>query len=172
MIAKLISALEDLESAQKTINSLWGNEFSNDVFVNQALSRMYPFGVSFDEIEITEWVEDVKSLIDQKYEFIIRTIDINAKEWFDKTYGNSYFSAIITLNYGLESMKKIPLHFQYGYGDHCVDMAKKELIERELIPKDISALWSYCEENGIPLRLSKEENCLKRDVTNYTKDVE
>ena len=39
----------------------------------------------------------------------IKTIDINAKEWRDKINGNSYFSAIITINYGLENEEKIEM---------------------------------------------------------------
>ena len=30
---------------------------------------------------------------------VMKTIDINAREWLDKTYGNSYFSAIVTGDY-------------------------------------------------------------------------
>ena len=37
----------------------------------------------------------------------IKTIDIQAKEWFDKVNGNSYFSAIATINYGLQDQKTI-----------------------------------------------------------------
>jgi hypothetical protein len=42
----------------------------------------------------------------------VKTIDITAKEWFDKTFGNSYFSAQIILNYGLKDQEKYCLPFQ------------------------------------------------------------
>ena len=43
----------------------------------------------------------------------IKTIDLNAKEWFDKINGNSYFSAVMVLNYGLKNAYVINLKFQY-----------------------------------------------------------
>ncbi len=100
----------------------------------------------------------------------IKTIDINAKEWFDKVNGNSYFSANITLNYGTKSQKDYKLPFQYGYGSHYIDMANQYLIKEGLIEGkrhengSYPALWHYCKDNKIILRTSKEENCLKREL--------
>ena len=100
----------------------------------------------------------------------IKTIDINAKEWFDKINGNSYFSAIITINYALKSEKTITLPFQYGYGDHYIHMASEVLLKQGYIKvKNFTPLWNYCRENNIILRTSKQEKCLKREVINYTK---
>jgi hypothetical protein len=89
----------------------------------------------------------------------IKTIDIQAKEWFDKVNGNSYFSAITTINYGMEDAVQIKLPFQYGYGDHYQDMAFDALEKAELIPDRIhnenvskEALWGYCKRNEIILR--------------------
>jgi hypothetical protein len=100
----------------------------------------------------------------------IKTIDIQAKEWFDKVNGNSYFSANVTINYGMKSQKTIFLPFQYGYGSHCETMAGKELLKLKLVNQDPNmtffSLWRYCEENKIILRTSKRENCLKRDLNN------
>lgn len=94
----------------------------------------------------------------------IKTIDINAKEWFDRVNGNSYFAAIVTVNFGMENEKSILLPFQYGYGNHYVDMAGRALINAGLIPDTKDVLWRYCDENKIILRKSKQENCLKRDL--------
>lgn len=101
----------------------------------------------------------------------METIDVNALEWFDKVNGNSYFAAIITLDYGTDQAQTIKLPFQYGYGSHYIDMAKQELFKLGLLP-DLEqysngaseALWSYCRRNNIILRTSKKENCLKRDL--------
>jgi hypothetical protein len=94
----------------------------------------------------------------------IKTIDVNAKEWFDKVNGNSYFSGVITLNYGMKDVKEFIMMFQYGYGDHYVDMAKRQLTEHNYISADYGdALWRYCEKNNIILRTSKQSNCRKRD---------
>jgi len=95
----------------------------------------------------------------------IKTIDINALEWFDRVNGNSYFSAVVTLNFGMESAKSFTLPFQYGYGEHYIDRAKVLLFEKGYF-KENDVLWRLCRENNIILRTSKKENCLKRDVVN------
>jgi hypothetical protein len=102
----------------------------------------------------------------------IKTIDIQAKEWFDKVNGNSYFAAQVVINYGMKMAKTVYLPFQYGYGEHYKDMAMKALIEQGLI-KDVKesnyreAIWQYCERQNIILRYSKQENCLKREVVGF-----
>lgn len=42
----------------------------------------------------------------------MQAVFIDAKEWFDKTYGNSYFSARIYV----DNQEVGVLPFQYGYG--------------------------------------------------------
>ena len=92
----------------------------------------------------------------------IKTIDLNAKEWFDKINGNSYFSCVITLNYGKEE-KTLNLTFQYGYGSQY-EHESFTAIKKELkIKTDIKTLWRYCDENNIILRTNKI-NCLKGDL--------
>lgn len=103
---------------------------------------------------------------------MLKTIDIQAYEWFDKVNGNSYFAAIVTTNFGLPDEKQVKLPFQYGYGDHYIDVAKRELHEQGLITLEkydhggMEPLWQYCRDNGIILRTSKQKNCLKRDLKN------
>ncbi len=96
----------------------------------------------------------------------IKTLDITAKEWRDKVNGNSYFSAQITVNFGMEDESSIFLPFQYGYGDHYRDMAFKALQDNGLIPagQDRIVSWRYYQENNIIARHTKHEKCLKRDV--------
>lgn len=95
----------------------------------------------------------------------IKTIDIKGKDWFDKMNGNSYFSAIVTINFGTKTEKTIKLPFQYGYGDQYIQETKAVLIEHNYISADYGdALWKCCEKNNIILRTSKQENCLKRDL--------
>jgi len=64
---------------------------------------------------------------------IVKTIDITALEWFDKVNGNSYFAAKICVNAGLKSEINTTLDFQYGYGDHYIDMAFKHLENLNII---------------------------------------
>lgn len=98
----------------------------------------------------------------------IKTIDVQAKEWFDKVNGNSYFGGIITVNYGLKDAKQFTMPFQYGYGEQYISEAMKVLQENKVLKADNrTALWSYCDENKIILRTSKHTNQRKRDVVWY-----
>ena len=97
----------------------------------------------------------------------IKTIDINAKEWFDKTYGNSYFSAKIVINYGLKSQKTLYVPFQYGYGSHIEHVSfqkiKKE-INKKILKNSGTSLWTFCSKNNILKRVNIQENCKKREL--------
>jgi hypothetical protein len=94
----------------------------------------------------------------------INTLDVNAREWFDKVNGNSYFAATVTINYGTPDAIEFELPFQYGYGDHYLDVTMKELVSRGYLPTNEGRLPRYCRERGIILRYSKRENCKKRDL--------
>ena len=95
----------------------------------------------------------------------MKTIDVNAKEWFDKANGNSYFSGIVIIDYKMKTEKTFKMPFQYGYGDHYEYMAGELLTEEGVITKNrLTALWRYCEENDIIYRRSKQENCKKREL--------
>lgn len=98
----------------------------------------------------------------------MKTIRVHAKEWFDKANGNSYFSARIYI----DDKQVAVLPFQYGYGDHYVDMANRYLIDNEIIGGWFNEhkgganlpLWRYCNDNNIHLFSTKEEGCLKREL--------
>ena len=100
----------------------------------------------------------------------MKTIDVQVKEWFDKTYGNSYFGGFITIDYGTENQKQISLPFQYGYGDKYRDEAFKVLQKEGCITdvQERESYWAYYERKNIIARHTKHENCLKRDVINYS----
>lgn len=96
----------------------------------------------------------------------MKNITINAKEWFDRVNGNSYFSARISIDG--EPAGVLP--FQYGYGDHYVDMANQWLDQNGIIDNprhgngSREPLWVYCRDRGINLYTSKVEGCRKRDL--------
>lgn len=96
----------------------------------------------------------------------IKTIDVNAKEWFDRVNGNSYFSAAVTINYGMPDEFSFPVPFQYGYGDSYRHAAFKELQKQGIIPEqdDRTSYWQYYRDNNIIDRHSIKERCLKREV--------
>lgn len=99
---------------------------------------------------------------------LIKTIDLQAKEWSDKVNGNSYFSAQITLNFGTETQRTINVPFQYGYGSHFEAEALHQLQCENLIPiNEVNSLWHYCDLNNIIFRSSKKDKCLKSEVKNF-----
>jgi len=102
-----------------------------------------------------------------------KTIDVQAKEWFDRINGNSYFSARVTVNYGMADEKTYRLPYQYGYGDQYMAEAAVILDESGDVPNPIQEhggrrlLSLICRESGVILRYSKERNCLQRDVKRW-----
>jgi hypothetical protein len=98
----------------------------------------------------------------------IKTIDVNAKEWFDKVNGNSYFAGTVTINYGLKTEKTFKMPFQYGYGDQsrysAFDLLKKNKVIK--MPENTS-IWQFCESNKIVERYNLQTNCLKRELMYY-----
>jgi hypothetical protein len=93
----------------------------------------------------------------------VKTIDVNAKEWFDKVNGNSYFAANVTLNYGMEDFKNIILPFQYGYGDSYRYAAAKKL--HELGFTNYDNLYQI-QETGVIVRSNIQRNCKQRELKN------
>jgi len=95
---------------------------------------------------------------------MIKAIDINAKEWFDKINGNSYFSGTITIDYGTEKEETFLMPFQYGYGFSYEHEAKATLTQFNKISPDYETLNSYCKRVGIILRSNIERRCKKREL--------
>lgn len=91
----------------------------------------------------------------------VKTIDVNAKQWFDKVNGNSYFSAEVVINYGQTDAETIILPFQYGYGEAYIYTALSKLKEAGYITADNTA---HLRDNGIILRTNKQKNCKKREL--------
>ncbi len=96
----------------------------------------------------------------------IKTIDIEAKEWFDKANGNSYFSGIVTTNYGMKSQKSIDMSFQYGYGDQYKEQGLAQLMNLHLIP---TTRTSELRDLGIILRYCIRTKCTKKEVKEFAK---
>lgn len=94
----------------------------------------------------------------------IKTIDLNAREWFDKINGNSYFSCEIILNYELESQTVLKIPFQYGYGEHYETESFKEIIHFLNETISINELSELCRNKKILLRSHKEKNCKKKEL--------
>jgi hypothetical protein len=84
---------------------------------------------------------------------IQRSLFIEAREWTDKTYGNSYFSARIWVDGGQVAI----LPFQYGYGDQFLYEAQKKLLELGYLPQEgkNQGLWAIAQQNGFDFYSSK-----------------
>jgi hypothetical protein len=95
----------------------------------------------------------------------IKTIDIQAKEWFDKVNGNSYFAGIVVVNYGIEGEESIKMPFQYGYGDAYISEGIRVLFDKGII-KDLFSVYEL-KGLGIIVRCNIERKCLKRELKQY-----
>lgn len=67
----------------------------------------------------------------------MQSIFIEAREWFDKSGGNSYFAGRVELNGELVAW----LPFQYGYESAYRDAAFKALQDKGLIPATVRNYW-------------------------------
>lgn len=96
----------------------------------------------------------------------IKTLDVDAKEWFDKVNGNSYFSGVVTLNYGMKNEKEYIMPFQYGYGNQYEYEALTTLEKEKVLkaPAIGQSIYRYCRENNIILRSNIQRGCLKREL--------
>lgn len=101
----------------------------------------------------------------------VKTIDINALEWFDKVNGNSYFAGTVTVNYGMKNETKFIMPYQYGYGSQSEQEAKSILAAAGLIPvNDYGKNGKHprstheLKEMGIIVRSVKHENCKKAEL--------
>jgi hypothetical protein len=93
------------------------------------------------------------------------TIDIQAREWFDKVNGNSYFDCTVTFDYALPTERKFLCPFQYGYGSAYESAAMK--VVQKAFPSMPATFWELRDAKVI-IRSNKRENCLKRELFNPT----
>lgn len=94
----------------------------------------------------------------------MKKLDIQAKEWFDAKNGNSYFSALITVDYLLPNEKSFSIPFQYGYGNQYEYEALKVLQSKKMAPNSYNSLHRFCAENEIELNSNILKNCTKKQV--------
>lgn len=132
------------------------NSGESETFCHKKASRNY--------ITVTEenTAMEIKENLKERND--ITAVEIIAHEWFDKTYGNSYFVAEVSL-FERDILKRyFVIPFTYGYGDHANTVASQYLgFSREY------ELRQYAQEKGILLSKHKNENCLKRELTRIEK---
>src|SRR6056297_1942009 len=97
----------------------------------------------------------------------VKEIKVTAKEWFDEVNGNSYFSAIIEVEFKDLSRKKFKIPFQYGYGTQYEYAAFQKLINEGILNKNCgweTSLSKNCRKNNIKLSRKIIKDCTKKEV--------
>jgi len=85
---------------------------------------------------------------------IRRSLFIETREWFDKSGGDSYFTARVWV----DGEVAFTLPFQYGYGNSSEYEAHKQLLERGYLPqegKNYRALSYVARDLGIDYYATK-----------------
>ncbi len=96
----------------------------------------------------------------------IQSITIIGKKWFQKSFGNTYFSATGIVDGVIEA----EINFEYGYGDQYIQSIEELLQEKEIIsPKQYTngssePLREYCHSRDIQLTCSVTQVSRKRDL--------
>lgn len=72
---------------------------------------------------------------------VIESIVINARRWFQKAYGNTYFSGELLVN----DQQVAVISLQYGYGEQCVYELIQLAIKNGALPAQTenNAVWRY-----------------------------
>ena len=92
----------------------------------------------------------------------MKSIVIIGKRWFQKTYGNTYYSSVAII----DGEEKARIDFAYGYGNQYEwDMVAKLRACGALVGiADREPLWQYCERNGITLQSIVSDVRRKKDL--------
>ena len=98
----------------------------------------------------------------------MKTLTIIGRRWFQKTYGNTYFTADIIVDG--ELIHTLP--FQYGYEDHYLDVANDWLSDHGYLdnPRSESTgsrqpLWQKArDEMGVKFHYSATDVQRKKDL--------
>jgi hypothetical protein len=99
----------------------------------------------------------------------VKTIDIISKTNWNKTFGVSYTSAKVIVNYGLAS--------EYTIVAPCTGSIRDGQIAWSKFLKSIGvegyvAPWNWCQENTVILRETRFEDQKYRDVVRFGKQEE
>lgn len=96
----------------------------------------------------------------------MNNITILGRRWFQRTYGNTYFTAKIYIDG--ELVHEIPK--SYGYGDYYVQAAGEWLHDngytnqKAQVNGGYEPLWSYCSQNGIAFTYQATDVARKKDL--------
>ena len=84
------------------------------------------------------------------------SIHVSGRRWWQRSYGNTYCSAIAYANYSDGTSEQVNIPRQYGYGDFYVQAAADALQKAGHLPGRKPSpngghepLWTYCNDRGI-----------------------
>ena len=100
----------------------------------------------------------------------LKTVNVIGKKWFDRVNGNTYNSAVVTVNQGFKNEFSFSLPITYGYGDYYLQRTIEFLAS-------IGAVESYNTfhrmqlDNKIRVTAYCIDNCKKSDVKAWGESV-
>lgn len=92
----------------------------------------------------------------------VKTVTVIGRRWFDRTYGNTYFSAQILI----DGVPVEGIDYEYGYGDQYAWEAIGKAEKAGLIPprEEGEPNWMWAERTGIALHCAVSDVSRKRDL--------
>ena len=87
-------------------------------------------------------------------------LEVNGRRWFQRSYGNTYFTADIYVN----DRRAAYIPESYGYGDYYLQAAAEKLKELGFMPSEESVLWRWASDQGIDFQYSAEDVRRMRDL--------
>ena len=89
------------------------------------------------------------------------SIFIDIREWRDRTYGNTYYSAIVYV----DGAHVFTTGMRYGYGNQAVYDVAKELRARDIVPAgdEMAPFTREMREAGVALYVARRD-VLKREL--------
>ena len=115
------------------------------------------------------------------------SVHVEARRWLQRSYGNTYHSVRVVVEYGDGTEQELIAPFEYGYGDHWTHTAAVLMIKAGLFdveandPVEIKAAAygvsiftsqkSWWKEQGVNYFASVTDVPRKRDLHNQGKKV-
>ena len=97
----------------------------------------------------------------------VKSITVIGRRWFDKKWGNTYFSAEGLVNGNVV----VSIKFEYGYDDHYIECIARELEKHGYMPDrkhydygGCEALWQYCRDRNIAYTYHVADVSRKKDL--------
>ena len=91
-----------------------------------------------------------------------KVVEIHGRRWFSRSQGNTYFSAVATV----DGEKALEIDYAYGYGQQYVESTYQALIDAGHLPPrvDREPVWTHARDNNIRLEYSAIDVTRKKDL--------